>query len=200
MPSGETISLIGLAVGLVATMVGVWLQYRHLRNYTAIMLTQINSEYEWRKRNASLEFAIGRNTSLREARAFLDQKLGRGSTFAARGRIPIEEIQQTIADDASVYVQILSLLGNLENMALAIYADIADEEVAFETNARTTLQVVEVFGAFIDDRRRTNPRAYDYLLELTTRWRERLSTHPRPLFARLGRVDAASNTQSRSLT
>jgi hypothetical protein len=153
----------------------------------ALMNQQIVRQFEWSTRQAALDFATGRNASLREARIALD----RAFKNVANVNVPLtmEQINSAIDGDQAVYTHIITLLGNLENMALAIYAQIADESVAFETMAGTTLQYITRFREFINHRRdHNNPRAYDYLLELEQRWSNELQQamyRGRPIFSNL---------------
>lgn len=148
---------------------------------------QIRMNYMLSLRNKGFEYSLYSREPLLRSRVRVEQKFG--NLFKKKEPIPIDEINALIDEDrvdedtdSTLLSDILTLLAHWENMALAIYSGVADEDVCFEMVAGTMIQHVKVFRNFIDDRKESNDRAYYYLLKLRRRWEERLSTFARSDF------------------
>ncbi|SDN39899.1 protein of unknown function [Desulfonauticus submarinus] len=151
-----------------------------------VLITQIRNQYEWNMREFALSYSLTKNERLREARINLDNAFG---ILAKRKEsLTLKEIEDVIQKKPAIYTDIIYLLAHWENMALAIHAKIADENVAFEMVAGMVISYVRVFRNFIDSRREINPRAYDYLLNLANRWENRLHRLKKPAFLDLRNV------------
>lgn len=148
---------------------------------------QIWMNYRLSLRNKGFEYSLYSREALLKSRIRVEQRFG--NLFEKKEPIPMEEINRIIEDDradentdSTLLSDILTLLAHWENMALAIYSGVADEDVCFEMVAGTMIQHVKVFRNFIDDRKASNDRAYYYLLKLRRKWEERLSTFARSDF------------------
>ncbi|MEM9706698.1 MAG: DUF4760 domain-containing protein [Pseudomonadota bacterium] len=153
----------------------------------AFVRRQIRMNYLLSLRNKSFEYSLYNREALLRARIGVEQKFD--NLFEINEPIPMKEIKKIIKEqmknqkeDSALLSDILTLLAHWENMALAIYSGVADEDVCFEMVAGTMIQHVKIFRNFIDDRRAKNDRAYYYLLKLRRRWEERLTTHARSEF------------------
>jgi len=148
---------------------------------------QIRMNYLLSLRNKGFEYSLYSREPLLKSRVRIEQKFG--NLFKKKEPIPMNEIEKIIEEDradentdSTLLSDILTLLAHWENMALAIYSGVADEDVCFEMVAGTMIQHVKVFRNFIDDRKASNDRAYYYLLKLRRRWEEKLSTFARSDF------------------
>ncbi|WP_299235238.1 DUF4760 domain-containing protein [uncultured Halomonas sp.] len=144
---------------------------------------QIRMNFLLSLRNRSFEFSLYSRDPLLKARVRIEQRFG--NLFERTEPISIAVIKQSIEEDSQVLSDILTLLAHWENMALAIYSGVADEDVCFEMVAGTLKQHVWVFRSFIEKRKQTNDRAYYYLLKLRRRWEERLSNFTKSEFQRV---------------
>ena len=162
--------LIVMLFGAVFTVY----QLRYLR-------TQSRNKYEWNRRVEAISYSLIKSQRLREARIELDKHFGilSGRTEA----LTIAELDKEIEKNPALHTDILYALAHWENMALAIHAGIADEDVAFEMVAGMVIQFVSVFHNFIERRKGENPRAYEYLTRLSVRWQDRLKSTDKPIFA-----------------
>lgn len=141
---------------------------------------QIRMNFLLSLRNRSFEFSLYSREPLLKARVRVEQRFG--NLFERIEPISIADIDKSIEEDSQVLSDILTLLAHWENMALAVYSGVADEDVCFEMVAGTLKQHVWVFRSFIEQRKRKNDRAYYYLLKLRRRWEERLSNFTKSEF------------------
>lgn len=72
------------------------------------------------------------------------------------------------------------LLGHWENLALAISAGMADDDLAFEMVGSSVVAYVSRFREFIGLRRQQQPRIYEYLIPLVDRWETQLRRRGSP--------------------
>ena len=159
--------VLQLLTALIAG-VGLAIAYRQL----SLLRKQIQSHYEWSRRLQALEYSITKNDSVRQARARLDEAFN--VLERTDEALSLDIIDKAINDDRTLYTDIIHILAHWENLALAIHQKVADEEVAFEMVAGTLRYYVDIFGNFIERRKRSNPRAYHYLLELKETWDKKL--------------------------
>lgn len=144
-----------------------------LSNEVELLKKEMEYEYDWHRRSKALEYSLSRNRNLQELRTSIDCLFG--NIHHRQRSIPYQEIADKLKQDDTSYTVITSLLAHWENLALAIHFGIVDEDVAYEMTAGIVIDHVRAFEDFITERRRTNnPRAYNYLLNLSSRWRARL--------------------------
>jgi hypothetical protein len=160
-----------------------------------LLIRQMRMNYLLSLRNRGLEYSLYNKDSLVKARVRIEQRFD--NLFKIGEPIPIAEINRIIDEekalgskddspaDHHLLSDILTVLSHWENMALAIYAGVADEDVCFEMVAGTMIQHVKVFRNFIDDRKASNDRAYYYLLKLRRNWEERLANFTRSEFGEI---------------
>ena len=166
-----------------------------LRRQLEHLEMQSASQYEWNRRIHALTFSLVRSPELRAARIQLDQAFG---ILARRTEaLTLEQINGAIDNDPAVYTHIMGVLAHWENMALSVDAKVADEEVAFAMVAGLVISFVRVFRNFIEERRRTNPRAYEFLVALQQRWELRLKQHETPSFAHIDSPSLRATTVTR---
>jgi hypothetical protein len=173
--------LIGLLTFLTL-LVGLIVAIRQL----LLMRTQIQNHYDWSKRVHALSYSLINSQRLSEARIKLDKAFG--ILASKKEGMTLDDIDTAIKNDPSIYTEIMYVLAHWENMALAIHAKVADEDVAFEMVAGMVISFVLVFRNFIERRKKENDRVYGYLLRLTLRWEERLRKTDMPIFEDLSKV------------
>lgn len=171
------VNVILQSITIIVMLIGVAIAVRQL----SLLTKQIRNQYEWSTHQFALNYSITHNSRLREARIKLDETFG-VFTFDKCEALTIKQIYDAIEREPSIYTDISYILAHWENMALAIEANIADEDVAFEMVAGMVISYVCMFRNFIEKRRGVNPRAYDYLLTLAKKWEDRLHKVDRPQF------------------
>jgi len=175
----DTLPLVIQSLTTLIMLGGLIIGIRQLK----LLTKQIRNQYEWSTRQHALSYSLTKSDRLREARIELDNEFG--VLMGKKEALTNDEIEQAIEADRSLYTNITVLLSHWENMALAIHTKVADETAAFEMVAGTTLSYVRVFRNFIEKRKETNPRAYSYLLALTSRWEDSLRQGHTPPFSDL---------------
>lgn len=156
-------------IEIVILLAGLVLGVRQLR----LLARQQKNQYEWDLRRSALEYSLTRSDRLRTARIELDTAFGVLSS--KKDPLTLSQIEQAIEENPAVETSIIYMLGHWENMALAINAKVADEEVAYEMCAGMVIAYARVFQNFINHRREANPRAYCYLGDLASRWSSALT-------------------------
>jgi hypothetical protein len=132
-------------------------------------------EYRRARRKEALDYSLSRRPELIEARKRLER------AFGVTGRtepITQPELETAIRDNAELYHDIIYVLAHWENLALAIHAGIADNDVAFEMACYQVLTYRRVFEPFMALRRSVSPRAYRYLMSLAAQWELDLAAGP----------------------
>jgi len=161
---------------LIVMMVGVFFTVYQLK----FLRKQAKNKYEWNRRVEALSYSLIRSQRLRDARIVLDKHFGILSGRAEA--LTLEELDTAMGENSALHTDILYVLAHWENMALAIHADIADEDVAFEMVAGMVIYFVNLFHNYIERRKKENPRVYEYLLKLSLRWEDRLKHTNKPIF------------------
>lgn len=151
-----------------------------------LLIKQIRNQYEWLMRQCALSYHHAKNEQLQRAISNLNKTFG--ILLAKKEALTLNEIDEAVKINSSVYTDVICFLGHWENMALAIHAKIADETVALEMVAGMIISYVRVFRNFIERRRQTNPRAYDYRLALAKRWEDKLRQTKKPPFSDLRNI------------
>lgn len=144
-------------------VVGIF-QLRHLRK-TA------ESENERKRREYALSYSLTRNATHVEARQALAEIFG--STTETSRSLPLEQINVEIERDSQTLSYIRLLLNHWENMALAIYRGVADEDTAFEMVSQRVINTVRQYRYFIEQKHEISPNSYKYLVWLAKRWSSR---------------------------
>jgi hypothetical protein len=139
---------------------------------------QLGAQLEWSRREAALSFSMARNPILREARTDLDKIFdGRSYSCPPPSR---EEIVRLIKEKEGFYTNMTTILSNWNVMAVAIRSGVADEDVAFEMIANSMLDSIDFFRSFLELRQKEAPLAYEHMMKLDARWRERLGKRTEP--------------------
>jgi hypothetical protein len=170
-------------LGVIIALLGVTASNLLIRRQIKIFLEQLDAhernmrmDYKLALRTKALSYSLYSNLHLRDARLNIEE------VFKAYIReqkvIPRSRIQQETDENHELYSDIMTLLAHWENMALAIYSDVADKQVAKNMVAFTLVKHVHIFSEFINDRKHVNPRAYSNLLRLADEWREALAPPP----------------------
>lgn len=165
---------------LIGALSGVWQVSR--------VAQQARSEYMWKRRENALSYSLTRSEIHFNARLELERVFG--DKLSSNTPLTLEEIDEKEKEDngVSVLTNIRVLLAHWENMALAIYAHIADEDVAFEMVAGTVVKTVATYREYIDRERRKNPKSFQYLVMLNDRW-SKIRSGPQVIFSDPGGKD-----------
>lgn len=138
-----------------------------------LLRKQLGYQYEWSRREKTLNYSLSKNKELQQQRKCLDELFG--SIHNRKGGIPKAEIEEKLKNDKTAYTVISTLLAHWENLALAIKCDVVDKGVAFEMTAGMLIDYVKAFHEFIEGRRdNNNPNAYKYLRTLAKEWEDEL--------------------------
>lgn len=165
-------TLLSLVLGAI---VGLW--------QISLLRKQIVLNFEWGKRERALSYSLTRNENVRTALIIIERHFGIIDKICEP--IPFDNIAIKIADDDSLYRAILTVLGHLEGMAIAIHCDVIDELVVYEMQASIVVSYERVFKNFIDNKAKDNGRFYMYTVALAHAWGERLSGNQKGKFRKI---------------
>jgi len=156
-------SILG-TVGLAIAAVGVWFAFRRV----ALLVKQMQKNDERERIEKALSYSLTKDFRYRETRMSLDKGFGDN----LEGGIPLGVEQlECIKKNSELKTSVTDLLLHWENMALAIYSEVAVERVAFEMVAGVLVRHVKVFRPFLDaSRPEGDLRPYFYLQQLYHRW------------------------------
>lgn len=159
-PAIDTISLVIFAISAIVAARQLSAT-RRIHNYQYLLQTRRNT----------LDYSISRNPAYREARRAIEGVFG---VMADREEpVTVEEVKAACAADSAVENHIRTLLSNYENLALAIRAKVADDDVARELLGASVLKTADIFMPYIEHRRQQLPSRYLNLLQLKKNWESR---------------------------
>ena len=167
---------IVLTVGVLIALA----QFRHLQRSTV-------AENDRKRREYALTYSLTRTASHIDARQTLTEIFG--ATTADSEILSLKTIDDAIAADQTVLNKIRVLLNHWENMALAIYQGVADEDTAFEMVSQRVINTARQYQHYINRVHEQSPVSYKYLIWLANRWANRKSKLAAPPGLKLdGRV------------
>lgn len=164
IPHSDMMSIASTASGVLAALVAWW-QLRLLR-------WQLKSDFVRRRRETTLEYSLVRNDRYLDARGEIDRLFPSGRW--GHRPIPQSELIQILSREPQLRQELVRLFGHWENLALACFSRMADEDFAFEMVASSVVSYTSRFREFLAMRRAENPRLYEYLIPLVDRWDTRL--------------------------
>lgn len=126
------------------------------------------SENERKRREYALTYSLTRTPAHVDSRQSLGEIFG--PTTADCPILDLETIDRAIESDKTVLSKIRLLLNHWENMALAIYRGVADEQTAFEMVSQRVINTVRHYQHYINRVHDQSPVSYKYLIWLTNRW------------------------------
>ena len=152
------------------------------RNRLAAIRDSHDHRMQFRMRHNAQSFSISNNRDLRVARIHIEDAFNLHSeNIFEPGKLPnlsVSEIEKVFMDhdndgeDMGHLERDLELiLGNYENLALAIASGTADEEVAYELIGPTLVAYVALFYPFIVEKRQRRPRRFPWLMALAEYWK-----------------------------
>jgi hypothetical protein len=154
--------------GLIISNILIFRQIQALKQQARLTNDRMRMDYNLALRTKALSYSIFSNIHLRDARLNIEEKFR--PYIHQRKRILPETIEEMEQKEPGIRSDMMTMLAHWENMALAIHSDIADESVAKDMAATILRTHTLIFGAFIDERREANPRAYAHLLKLKEKW------------------------------
>jgi hypothetical protein len=163
----NAVSTVSFGLSALAAAIAVFYAARQLR-----MTRKINQDqYNLRTRENTLQYSISRNAAYRDARLAVERHFG---VIIDRAEpVSTDEYRRACAADDSIDTNIRTLLSNYENMALAIRARVADDNVAFDLMGAPFMKTTDVFMPYIQMRQAELPSRYLNLMELKTAWAKR---------------------------
>lgn len=132
----------------------------------------VKDQYIWNKNSGALAYSLFKSDTLRETKIRLDNAFG---ALSITNTLDLKTIKDRIKEDSKIEIDIQTVLGHWENMALAISTGVADEDVAFSMVANQVSLYYNTFKEYIDDVRNLYPRRYAKFTWLYKRWKERLA-------------------------
>ncbi|MDM8560304.1 DUF4760 domain-containing protein [Candidatus Parabeggiatoa sp. HSG14] len=166
----NNISNIVQGITLIAMIWGILVAKRQLSH----LRTEAENQYKWSMRKYAMSYSLSHSEPFRQARSNLEKAFCIFNTETSV--LAMEEIEKVTKNNPSIHADILYVLAHWENMALAIREKIADEKVAFEMVATTVVLFTKVFKEFIEWRhKKTDGRAYEYLIPLSDKWETKLN-------------------------
>jgi hypothetical protein len=128
-------------------------------------------QYQLTKRRETLGYSISRNNNYRQARLAVEKAFG---VIADRDTpVTYADVQEACKTDPDIDSHVRTLLSNYENLGLAIRADVADDNVAFELLGASVLKTAEIFLPYIEHRQDERPSRYLNLIWLKKQWEGR---------------------------
>ncbi|GEM_PF-6277109 len=154
-----------------------------------------NFQYELATRANALDYSISRNWPYRESRRAIEKAFG--GVDNREQPVTVEEVERAKEQYPNIEDDLRILLGNFENLALAIHAGVADEDVAFQLLGAPFLKTADIFMPYMLAKQKVHPSRYLNLLELKKDWEKRDLRGIKFYKAYFGRNPASKNRRVR---
>jgi hypothetical protein len=159
---------------------------------------QMDEENLRRHRERSFSFTLVHQPHLREARSHIEKffrtEIQRSLPVSSQRLDRVFRGEERSSDGKEFEpIMLKHLLAHWEHLAMTIYCNATDEDVAFEAVGSVLVDHVAVFKNYIATAHLENPRSYVYLVHLAARWQQRLQRPLPPVFVPLSeQLDATA--------
>jgi len=152
-----------------------------------IAIKQLRDQHEWYRREKAMSYSNLYHSELRKTKDILEE------TFDIVSRIdpiPLDDIKNKIKEDKKLRLELNYLLTYYENVGLACFNKIADEDVLFDLMASTLVSFRKKLINYIDFRRdeAKNPRLWINFELIAIQWENKLNkskVHKKPYLGTL---------------
>ena len=147
-----------------------------------IALKQLRDQHEWYRREKALSYSNLYHSELRKTKDILEETF---DIVSRNDSIPLNDIKNKINADKKLRLELNYLLTYYENVGLACFNKIADEDILFDLMANTLVSFRKKLGNYIDFRREEahNPRLWNNFEDIAIEWENRLNksrVHKKP--------------------
>jgi hypothetical protein len=101
-----------------------------------------------------------------------------------KSTVALKDIQQKIETHKELKEQLRRIFAQFEVLSIPIFAQVADEDMAFELIGGSLVRYSNIFKEYIENKRKCEdrPDLYIYFTELGKKWDARLSKNEGPLY------------------
>ena len=170
-----TINLIIQSITLLLIVIGVFLAFK-----------QLHDQHEWYRREKALSYSSLFHPELHKITEVLEKNFALISR-SSDDPIPREEIELKLEKDKELIVYLSRYLNYYENVSLAYYFNLADEDVLFHLLSGSLITYRKKLTNYIDFMREhaDNQELWSNLVKLSERW-EHLKESKKPEKSKLG--------------
>ena len=139
-----------------------------------IALKQLRDQHEWYRREKALSYSNLYHSELRKTKDILEETF---DIVSSNEPIPIEKIKEKIRTNKTLRLELNYLLTYYENVGLACFNEIADEDILFDLMASTLVSFRNKLRPYIVDRRKEadNQRLWINFERLAIEWENKLT-------------------------
>jgi len=136
-----------------------------------IAIKQLRDQHEWYRREHAISYSTVFHPELQKMRISLQENF---SIITRDDPIPVEDIIKKTEEKKELLINLYSILNYYENIAVACFCNIADEEVLFDLIGASIIAYKKKLSYFIDYEReqRKMPDLFKNLTMLANRWEE----------------------------
>lgn len=140
-----------------------------------VILKQIADQHKWYRRDKALSYSNIYHPKVQETKFVLEEAFNLVTRCDA---IPIEEIKQKIEKDKSIKLHLNYILTYYENIGIACFNGIADEDILYDMMRNTLISYNKKLFNYMDYRRKEagNPRLWEHFDGISNRWESRRSS------------------------
>jgi hypothetical protein len=156
---------------IIAVVTATVIAYQQLR----LLVRQQRQAYKKSRRNHALSYSLTHKPRTLTALQDLDdyaREQGWASPVPIAKMLNVET-GEPVAKDVPIR-GLEFILAHWTNLALTVGARATDEDMAFEMAGALLVDFVDRYEAYITYWQTKHPRAYEHLLDLRNRWKERL--------------------------
>jgi len=189
--------VISILLSLFALVVSIF-RVSTLRQKNDIHKSSHDMSTDWMMRNKAQSFSVSQDHERRRAREILEfifpESLSVPNPDAEVYQFTVDEVENRCenfdigvknhetdydgvkprkdkyGNNISGKLALDIILGNYENMALAVQAGVADERFAYDLLGKTFMHYVFVFENYINDKSKKKLRRFPYLIEINKKW------------------------------
>ena len=147
-----------------------------------IALKQLRDQHKWYRREKALSYSNLYHSELRKTKDILEDTF---DIVSRKDSIHLNDIKNKINDDKKLRLELNYLLTYYENVGLACFNNIADEDILFNLMGSTLVSFRKKLGNYIDFRREEsqNPRLWTNFEDIAIEWENRFNksrVHKKP--------------------
>jgi len=138
-----------------------------------VALKQLKDQHEWYRREKALSYSNLYYPELQKTKILLEENF---DIISRNDPIPIKEIKDKIEKNKELKIQLNYLLAYYENVGIACFNKIADEDVLFDLMVGTLISFRNKLRNYIDFRREEarNSRLWENFEKLSIKWENKM--------------------------
>jgi len=155
-----------------------------------IAIKQLRDQHEWYRREKAMSYSNLYHSELRKTKDILEETF---NIVSRNDSIPLDDIIEKIENDKKLRLELNYLLTYYENVGLACFNKIADEEILYDLMATTLVSFRKKLGNYIDFRRNEadNKRLWINFVSIANEWEKKLNepeVHKKPILGNLRKI------------